>query len=58
MGIRKARGWIDWRHRVLPAPALSLSLHYYYTIIFTIKLRHYYLLFLTLFSLIVLAITC
>ena len=24
MGIRKARGWIDWRHRVLPAPALSL----------------------------------
>lgn len=26
MGIRKARGWIDWRHRVLPAPTLSLSL--------------------------------
>jgi hypothetical protein len=37
MGIRKARGWIDWRHRVLPAPALSLSL-------FTITILLYSLL--------------
>ena len=50
MGIRKARGWIDWRHRVLPAPVLSSLFLYYYIYYLNYDIIIFYL---NIFSLIV-----